>query len=67
VNDSQEKNEMAEQGKEENGETDEKNVLLLVKYSLRNTAAEIQILSGNSLLLTFENGKKYELAVHQKA
>lgn len=57
---------MAEQGKEENGETDEKNVLLLVKYSLRNTAAEIQILSGNSLLLTFENGKKYELAVHQK-
>ena len=58
---------MAEQGKEGNGETDEKNVLLLVKYSLRNTAAEIQILSGNSLLLTFENGKKYELSVHQKA
>ncbi len=55
---------MLEKQTDKIGKIDETSVLLLIKYALgRSVAAEISFLSANTMLVKFENGKRYQLKI----
>ena len=57
-----------EQRDEHERDVETADLLLSVKYALNNRiGAGIEILSSNSLLLSFESGERFELKIERKA
>ncbi|MDE6058891.1 MAG: hypothetical protein K2G44_02505 [Clostridia bacterium] len=57
-----------EQKDEHERDVETADLLLSVKYALNNRiGAGIEILSSNSLLLSFESGERFELKIERKA